>query len=236
MRRNHFQPAPHAPPVSREPGAVELTKSGNHMEIVPSQRRPRHLSPREPGAPGRRSARGVRRPSSPPRSQGATPASRRPWTAPSPSARATSLSRSTLRLWSVAAAPASRASPTGCRLALPPPPPPRTIRHGPPQCRIGSHWRNHWRLIGRLPAPGGARVWSHCRFARPPIHVIPDSLRGSVPLFLERRCDRTPGGAPGADRRPRPRRRRRPSAAQGAVGVAVKVISTPPCTFYIGNC
>jgi hypothetical protein len=42
---------------------------------------------------------------------------------------------------------------------------------------------------------GGAR--SHYRFALPLIHFIPGSLTYSVPLFLKRQCDRTPGkGAP----------------------------------------
>jgi hypothetical protein len=43
----------------------------------------------------------------------------------------------------------------------------------------------------------GAR--SRCRFAPPLIHSIPDSLTYSVPLFLKRKCDRTPGH----DRHPR---------------------------------
>ena len=46
--------------------------------------------------------------------------------------------------------------------------------------------------------PGcGGRWWrarSHCRFAPPLIHFIPDSLTYSVPLFLKRQCDRTLGG------------------------------------------
>ena len=35
------------------------------------------------------------------------------------------------------------------------------------------------------------RARSHCRFVRPQILFIPDSLRYSVPLFLKRQCDRT---------------------------------------------
>jgi hypothetical protein len=43
-------------------------------------------------------------------------------------------------------------------------------------------------------AGGGAtRVRSHCRFAPPRIHFIPDSWTYSVPLFLTRQCDRTLG-------------------------------------------
>jgi hypothetical protein len=41
------------------------------------------------------------------------------------------------------------------------------------------------------------RAWSHCRFVPPLIHLTPDSLGESVPLFLNRQCDRTlsgPGG------------------------------------------
>ena len=35
------------------------------------------------------------------------------------------------------------------------------------------------------------RVLSHCRFVLPFIRFTPDVLRGSVPLFLKRQCDRT---------------------------------------------
>ena len=45
----------------------------------------------------------------------------------------------------------------------------------------------HRRLRGRR------RVRSHCRFAPPLIHFTPYSLTYSVPLFLKRQCDRTPG-------------------------------------------
>ena len=47
-------------------------------------------------------------------------------------------------------------------------------------------------------APGGGhdRARSHCRFALPLIHFVPDSPRYSVPLLLKRQCDRTP--RPGA--------------------------------------
>jgi hypothetical protein len=44
---------------------------------------------------------------------------------------------------------------------------------------------------------GGGRARSHCRFIRPLIHFTPDSLTYSVPLFLKRQCDRTPGGGYG---------------------------------------
>jgi hypothetical protein len=50
------------------------------------------------------------------------------------------------------------------------------------------------RLDVRLRRPGRAR--SHCRFVLPLIHVIPQSLTYSVPLFLKRRCDRTLRPAP----------------------------------------
>jgi hypothetical protein len=40
---------------------------------------------------------------------------------------------------------------------------------------------------------GELRARSHCRFAPPLIQLIPDSLTYSVPLFLKRQCDRTPG-------------------------------------------
>ena len=40
---------------------------------------------------------------------------------------------------------------------------------------------------------GGPRVWSHCRFVKPRIQFIPDSLIYSVPLFLKQQCDRTLG-------------------------------------------
>jgi hypothetical protein len=39
------------------------------------------------------------------------------------------------------------------------------------------------------------RARSHCRFAPPLIHFIPESLTYSVPLFLKRQCDRTLGDA-----------------------------------------
>jgi hypothetical protein len=41
-----------------------------------------------------------------------------------------------------------------------------------------------------------AGVRSRCRFAPPPIRVVPDSRRGSVPLFPKRHCDRTLGTDP----------------------------------------
>jgi hypothetical protein len=44
-------------------------------------------------------------------------------------------------------------------------------------------------LLHALP-PGGAR--SHCRFAPPHVRFTPDSRTHSVPLFLKRRCARTP--------------------------------------------
>jgi hypothetical protein len=37
----------------------------------------------------------------------------------------------------------------------------------------------------------GGRARSHCRFAPPLTHFIPDSPTSSVPLFLKRQCDRT---------------------------------------------
>jgi hypothetical protein len=40
------------------------------------------------------------------------------------------------------------------------------------------------------------RARPHCRFAPPLVHVIPDSLWDSVPLFLTRQCDWTPGPRP----------------------------------------
>ena len=44
---------------------------------------------------------------------------------------------------------------------------------------------------GREGGCGGARL--HCRFALKRIHFISYSLTYSVPLYLERQCDRTPG-------------------------------------------
>ena len=46
---------------------------------------------------------------------------------------------------------------------------------------------------------GEARARSHCRFVPPLIHFIPDSLTlltYSLPLFLQRQCDRTLGEGP----------------------------------------
>jgi hypothetical protein len=40
---------------------------------------------------------------------------------------------------------------------------------------------------------GAPRARSHCRFVRPHIHFIPDSLTYAVALFLNRQCDRTLG-------------------------------------------
>ena len=52
------------------------------------------------------------------------------------------------------------------------------------------------------------RVWSHCRLAPPRIHFIPDSLRESVPLFLQPQCHRALPWCPPARRaRTGPRRR-----------------------------
>jgi hypothetical protein len=48
---------------------------------------------------------------------------------------------------------------------------------------------------GRGGRRGAARARSHCRFVLPFVHLIPDSRTYSVPLVLERQCDRTPGGA-----------------------------------------
>ena len=47
------------------------------------------------------------------------------------------------------------------------------------------------RARGGVPGDGLAR--SHCRFVLPLIHFTLDSQRESVPLFLERRRDRTLG-------------------------------------------
>ena len=61
---------------------------------------------------------------------------------------------------------------------------------------------------GRRRGGGHARARSHCRFTPPPIHFIPDSLTYSVPLFLNRQCDRTLGHGPA-------RRARRAGGAAG---------------------
>ena len=57
-------------------------------------------------------------------------------------------------------------------------------------------------LVGYKTYPhvdGAARARSHCRFRLRLIllvvHFVPDSLRDLVPLFLNRRCDRTLGAA-----------------------------------------
>jgi hypothetical protein len=51
----------------------------------------------------------------------------------------------------------------------------------------------------------GSAASPFCAISDPLIHPMPESLRGSAPLFLTRRCDRTlgsaprlPGGLPGA--------------------------------------
>jgi hypothetical protein len=44
-----------------------------------------------------------------------------------------------------------------------------------------------------LSEDGQLRARSHCRFAPPRIHCIPDPLTFSVPLFLKRQCGRTLG-------------------------------------------
>ena len=46
---------------------------------------------------------------------------------------------------------------------------------------------------GVIATAGSARARSHCRFAPPLIHFIPDLLTYSVPPFLKRQCDRTLG-------------------------------------------
>jgi hypothetical protein len=48
--------------------------------------------------------------------------------------------------------------------------------------------RNSVLAQARRPA---SRVRSHCRFAPPLIHCMPDYLKGSVALFVKRHCDRT---------------------------------------------
>jgi hypothetical protein len=45
---------------------------------------------------------------------------------------------------------------------------------------------------------GSARARSHGRVVPPLIHFTPDSLTYLVPLFLKRRCGRTPGSDRGA--------------------------------------
>jgi hypothetical protein len=40
---------------------------------------------------------------------------------------------------------------------------------------------------------GAPRARSHCRFAPPLTHLIPYSVKYSVPLFLKRHCNRAPG-------------------------------------------
>jgi hypothetical protein len=62
---------------------------------------------------------------------------------------------------------------------------------------------------------GGGRARSRCRPAPPQIHFIPDSRMYSVPLFLARQCDGTPGGG------------REPAVACGAllcIGPALNVM------------
>ena len=52
---------------------------------------------------------------------------------------------------------------------------------------------------------GSGRARSHCRFAQPLILFIPDSLTYSVPLFMKRQRDRTPGsGSGGSGKASRP--------------------------------
>ena len=51
------------------------------------------------------------------------------------------------------------------------------------------------RRATRTRSAAGHRARSHCRVVLPLIRFISDSLTYSVPLFLKRRCDRTPGGA-----------------------------------------
>ena len=41
---------------------------------------------------------------------------------------------------------------------------------------------------------GAGRLRSHCRFALPFIHFIPDALRDSAVVCVKRQCDRTLGG------------------------------------------
>jgi hypothetical protein len=58
----------------------------------------------------------------------------------------------------------------------------------------------HQRLRLAGGGPGAARARSHCRFALPLIHCIPESLTYSVPLYLKRQRGRAPGAARGAAR------------------------------------
>jgi hypothetical protein len=78
----------------------------------------------------------------------------------------------------------------------------------------------------------------HCRFVRPLINFIPDSLTYSVPLFLKRQCDRTlgnsshvlcrvvPGSLPDAAV---------PGSTTVAFAMSRRVIQTPLCIFCMEN-
>ena len=83
------------------------------------------------------------------------------------------------------------------RPAAGPPPPPAPV----PRLALRESQRVHI-LRGAMKCRRGrrkARARSHCRFARPLIHFIPDLRTYSVPLFLKRHCDRTLRQALGAD-------------------------------------
>ena len=89
------------------------------------------------------------------------------------------------------------------------------------------------------PAAGGARARSHSRFVLSFIHFIPGSLTYSVPLFLKRQCDRTPGGRRRWAGQPRGRaldesERARP-AERRVWPRGRRVIQTPLIIFYMEN-
>jgi hypothetical protein len=78
---------------------------------------------------------------------------------------------------------------------------------------------------------GAARVRSCCRFASPLIHVIPDSLSDSVPLFLNGRCGRILGAAHGrrcARRRVRGHGERDRTVEGHARACCIVLLSVPP--------
>jgi hypothetical protein len=71
-------------------------------------------------------------------------------------------------------------------------------RHGQSRsAAVAAAWLAAGRAGPRAAGPpalqGLPRAGSHCRFVLPLIHLIPDSLRDSGPLFLKRQCDRILG-------------------------------------------
>ena len=94
-------------------------------------------------------------------------------------------------------------------------------------------------MLGHAPI-GDAGARSHYHYVRPLVHITPDSLTYSVPLFLKQQCDRTLGDAQrcaglfASAKRPFMLQNVGGAITRAMVVIAldVKVILSPPCIFH----